>query len=923
MKKDGAPVERPREERRQQRAERREARRRGDAKARETAPVEGAVTPEPARAAAHAATRPEGGVSPARKGGGVFRLAARAGLALVGVTAACIALIYAAPKTVGSYVNSYKANGEVAVPGLAAPLEILRDRVNTPYIFAETWRDALFGQGFALGQDRLFQMEIARLYAAGRLAEVAGPGFLPGDRMARTMDLRGLAARRVTDALDEASLLELNALAAGLNAFIEARPEDLPAELALIGVETPEPWTAIDLMSIVYLQSWFFSIPMLDAEITAQALMERFEGDQAMAEAFFPFVENPDDPGSGLAIDQRRAARERPYVDLDLDPNAALWGVEVEESGFGDAMESGASGSNNWAFSGARLGRKAAVFANDPHLDIRRLPGPWHPIGLFTEDGIQAVGANVGLPGLVVGRTQAAAFGVTIGYADVLDFYVETIDPARPGYYREGDGEAADWARAEERLEIIKVLEGGSLREERLVVRRTPRGPLLPDFGLVGRADKALSLRWALAAPEMARRSEYSFAPLMRAGSTEEAIAAMERLGEASLNFVAGDVEGVVGRRSTGFLPDRALSDGLTPLPAAMAEAAWTGFVTGADLPGVIAPESGWAGSANHSVAPIDFGRPFSDLVTPAYRYRRMKALFDGAAPLDAALAAQAQRDVVNLFAEQMAPIIVKALDNDAEGRVETAAAAEILSGWSRRDEAEAAGPLVFQEIIRQTAIQLYEAALGPELARKMLQRREFWQERFARVMRAADGPVFEAAGLLPARAPGDEVGAGGAIGRDVLIRQATVAAMARLERLHGPDPRRWRWGDALKIRLDGPIPAPAGYEFAAGPLGHRLMSLSGSAETLDRAHNDFFPPDPDQPLEAVSSAASLRIVIDLADDEKIQATIAGGVTGRTLHPHLDDQLAVWARTDAANTLWFAPDAVRANAATRLILTPR
>ena len=722
-------------------------------------------------------------------------------------------LLYVAPQRLAP-VNDYLADGEIAAPGLVAPVRIRRDGNGTPYVFADTLRDAYYGQGFALAQDRLFQMELARLYAAGRLSEFAGGDFLPGDRMARAMGVRRLAAKRMA-ALDAASMGELEAFAAGMNAFVSQRPQDLPYELRLLGQSTVEPWTPLDLMSIVYLQSWFFSIPMLDAELTAQAILERFDGDETVAEAFFPFVENPDEPGSGAERDAARAAAARPYEDLKLDVTAPLWGRgrDGDRKKLGASLESGASGSNNWAFSGARMGRKSAVIANDPHLDIRRLPGPWHPVGLFTKDGVRAIGASVGLPGLFIGRNADIGFAVTVGYADVIDYYVETIDPARPGWVLEGAGADAEWVKARPRVEEILVLGENGLETERFEFWETPRGPILPDFGLVGRKDRALSLRWSVASDAMAARSSYRFEPILRAGDLREAITAIEGFAEASLNFVVGDAEGRVGSRSTGFVPNRAQGDGLTPLPAAAAQEAWSGYISGRAMPGELNPLKGWVGTANHFVAKRDFAKPYSDMVSPAFRYRRMKALFDGDAPLSPKLAAQAQRDVVNLLAEKLTPIIVAALEGDPERRLETAAAAEVLSGWNRRDEADAAGPLVFQEVLRHVAVRLYEPSLGSVLARKMLTRREFWQERFAQIFPQASGPVF------------DKAGVDGVIGRDVLIRQATVEAMAELERLHGSDPATWRWGDALQVRFDGPAPAPAGFEFAAAAAG---LSVGG-----------------------------------------------------------------------------------------------
>lgn len=830
-------------------------------------------------------------------------------LLVIACAAAALAILYGATDEIGARVNSYQSDGEIAVAGLSGEVTIRRDNGGVPYVYADSYPDALFGQGFALGQDRLFQLELARRLAAGRLSEIAGSETVSADRMARVLGLRRLAEARLA-VLDAPSRLELESFAAGVSAAIAARPEDLPLAFEFAGLGAPRAWTALDVLSIVYLQSWYFASPAATAELIAQGLMERFNGDENAAETFFPISVNPDDPAAGEAKTIARAESRRPFEDLDLNLRVGLWGQRRDPRLGAAALGASAEGgSNNWAFSGARTGTGRAIVANDPHLDARRLPGPWHPVGLITKDGVRAVGANIGLPGIVVGRTRAAGFGVTIGYADAVDLFVEIVDPDRPGFYR--DGADGPWLRAEIREEVIRIRDGDGFREETLTVTSTPRGPLAPALGLVRRPDRALSIRWAMASPEMAARTRYVSEPLARADGAPAVLRAAEALAEVSLNMVAGDIDGRIGRRATGFLPIREGGDGLTPLPAAAAASAWRGFAAGADLPGEENPEPGWTGTANHFTPDAAFPHPYSDTHAPSHRYERMKSLFDGPGRLSPRLAEAAQRDVLNLFASRLVPVIVAALESDPERRDASALAAEILETWDRRDDATAAAPLIFQEIIREAAVSVYAPLLGGALAEKMLSARSFWQQRFENEILSGAGPILARAGFE------------GVIGRDVLLRQATAAAMERLATLHEGDPRRWRWGDALAIQFQGPIPAPVGFESVAGPIGARLAPLSGSAETLDRARFSFLRPNPGRRGEAVDSVAGLRLVIDLADVEKMRATLAGGVVGRIFHRHLDDQVDVWLEPNNRRYWWFSDERILEQTAATLTLRPK
>src|SRR5688572_26533735 len=133
--------------------------------------------------------------------------------------------------------------GEIPTAGLAAPVEVLRDRAGVPHVFAQSERDAQFALGFVHAQDRLWQLEMNRRIAAGRLAEVLGPAALETDRFLRTLGVRRAAQANLRQVEPETRKL-LEAYAAGVNAFLATDPV-LPVEFLLTGAQ-PEPWTPLD-----------------------------------------------------------------------------------------------------------------------------------------------------------------------------------------------------------------------------------------------------------------------------------------------------------------------------------------------------------------------------------------------------------------------------------------------------------------------------------------------------------------------------------------------------------------------------------------------------------------------------------------------------------------------------------------------------
>ena len=134
-------------------------------------------------------------------------------------------------------------DGELQVPGLTEPVEIIRDEWGIPHIYAQNDDDLFFAQGYVMAQDRLWQMEMWRRWHEGRLAEVYGPDALDYDRRTRLMMFRGpFDAEEWTSYHPDAERL-FTAHANGVNAYIKQNRDNLPVEFQLTGVE-PDPWTA-------------------------------------------------------------------------------------------------------------------------------------------------------------------------------------------------------------------------------------------------------------------------------------------------------------------------------------------------------------------------------------------------------------------------------------------------------------------------------------------------------------------------------------------------------------------------------------------------------------------------------------------------------------------------------------------------------
>ncbi|MGB8112729.1 MAG: penicillin acylase family protein, partial [Candidatus Sulfotelmatobacter sp.] len=139
-------------------------------------------------------------------------------------------------------------DGTLITKGLSAPVRVTRDTHGVPTIEAANLQDLFFAQGLVTAQDRLWQMDMMRRFAAGELSEIVGTVALKIDREQRILGLRAAAKKSLQMATArDASYLE--AYARGVNAFIETHQSRLPIEFRILNYK-PKPWQPEDSIVI-------------------------------------------------------------------------------------------------------------------------------------------------------------------------------------------------------------------------------------------------------------------------------------------------------------------------------------------------------------------------------------------------------------------------------------------------------------------------------------------------------------------------------------------------------------------------------------------------------------------------------------------------------------------------------------------------
>ncbi|WP_020589648.1 penicillin acylase family protein [Desulfobacter curvatus] len=772
--------------------------------------------------------------------------------------------------------NGYQNDGQLKLAGLSRPVTVTRDDSGIAYIHAENIEDLFFAQGFVTAQDQLFQVQMTRMYYEGRMCELAGSQARKLDVRMRTIGIERMAVKQA-HILNPVLRKQFQHYVDGINTFIRKCPDDLALEFRLAGIK-PDLWQVKDCLGVLFYLG-YSTAANLTTEIISQMLLDTL-GYKKTA-MLLPLNINVDDPDDKGVITM--PPKENLGLALPFDPGLLAFAGDRKLR----------VGSNNWAVAPGKSVTGSAMLCGDPHLDPRLLPGVWYPAGLICP-GIRAVGVQIpGIPGMGVGRTEHVALSATNNYGDMLDLYIETVDPKNPDHYLEGDNSIA-FGHIKERLKIKDKDSPGGFRTEDLDIRTTRRGPVVSKVlkGLDG--NKVFTLRFA---PVESMTSDIGLLNILTAKNAEELSRSMQDLAVACFNWVFADSSGNIGHQASGRIPVRR-GGGTFPYVVKDGTDNWRGWIAPDKMPGQINPGKNWVGTCNNKTVDTGFPHYYSSYFAPSFRYARLKELMAGKAeqtPLDMW---QYQRDTGNIMARRIAPImarIILANENTRDlGR--------ILADWDFKDDPEKAGPLVFQSIYRHFALAVFEDDLGPQKVLTLLNCWYYWQERLLQFVLAGESIFF------------DDIRTAGKTETmsDLFIRAAHVARKELSLHL-GDNPAQWRWGDLHTLELVNPL-------FRQGKLksvfGTGSMPMGGAGETLYRGWYDFDAP------YAVTHCASLRFVADMRDDEKLMAVLPGGAAGRTFHPHqknmvedfMDGSVRYW---------WFSDAAIKAHAKNTLTLVPK
>jgi penicillin G amidase len=752
-------------------------------------------------------------------------------------------------------------DGSLRAPGLTGRVTVIRDEQGVPTIDATSLEDLFLAQGFVTAQDRLWQMDMMRRFAAGEISEILGDEFLPHDREQRILGLR-VAARKALEVSSEKDRLYFEAYAKGVNAYIESNRDRLPIEFRILKY-SPRPWTPEDSTLIAsQMVKDLNHYPYRDA-LDREKILAKL-GPELTADLYVntswhdrpPTVVRPGlGPKLDHDIDEENPPRRPPASSVAEKTTVGLPNLA---SAVGlDPDSRMVIGSNNWVVSGAHTVSGKPLLSNDMHLG-HQMPNLWYEAHLRCSN-FDAAGVTLpGLPYVIVGHNQRIAWGFTNVGPTVEDVYFETFNPN--GQYLTPEG----WKAPEHRSEVIHVKGKADVVVDVMLTRH---GPIITE--LVPGETRKLALRWTLY-----DGTHDPFLQVDSAQNWEQFRSAFSSFDAPGQNVVFADVDGNIGYQATVKIPIRASGDGSLPENGSDNAHEWTGYIPFDKLPSIYNPPSGIIATANGRIAPDGYTYSISTGWEAPWRTARIYRVLESGKKFSSAdmlaLQTDTYSDADRFFAERF----VYSVDHAKKASPRSQQAAEILRGWDGRMTADSSAPTIEYRARAELARLLLEPKLGAASADpKQVEAGLSWKS-YSWGMSSVwlENVVHhQPQRWLP----------GAYSSYDDLLAGAVEAAVGEPDPssdLASRDLASWKWGTFRPVEIQHPI-------LGRVPLlqrwtGPGVQPQSGSGYTVKAVSRSHGP--------------SERLTVDLSDLDQTTLNLVTGESGNFLSPYYMDQWKAW-----------------------------
>ena len=740
--------------------------------------------------------------------------------------------------------------GELSLENLSENVTVHFDENGVPHINAETQKDAYTALGYVHAQDRLWQMELIRRIAPGRLSEIFGDKLVETDVFFAGLGL-------VEDANESIAKIDINSEAYkltmayldGVNQFVEEGAT--PIEYNLIGLKKTK-FTVNDVYNVFGYMSFSFAI----AQKTDPLLQEIKEklGDNYLAELEIPVYSN-----TALLKSEKN-----PIVKASFAKAMTAMYEQLPISPF--------IGSNSWVIAADKTKNGKVIFANDPHIGFSQ-PSVWYQSHIKTPD-YEMYGYSLALtPFPLLGHNRDYAYGLTMFENDDVDFYIEKNNPENLNEYETPTG----FSTYKTVQKTIKIKDAP---DTTFTVKISRHGPIMNNLLKQIDDERPIAMQWIY------KKTDNQIIDvgyqISHAKSLHDFKEGAKLLHAPGLNMMYGDAKDNIAWIASGKLYKyRDSINTKLYLDGASGKDEILSYVDFEDNPQSINPASNYVYSSNNQPDTIA-GVLYPGYYLPEDRGQRIEQLLEVKNDWT-------QEDVQQMIFDVTSPVVPQVIANlVASIKTENFTkneqeALQNLKDWNGEYKKEDTAPTIYNRFLYEFLEGTFKDELGESFP--MFMQTPLMKKMIAVQAKKTVSVWFDDVTTEPKETKSD------------IVQRSFINAISFLENQLGDTVSLWSWSKVISVEHGHAL--AAGGEtlrkiFNVGPF-----SMDGGNEVIN---NQLFTLN-ETGIYKVKAGPSTRRVIDFSNIENSVSILPTGQSGNIFSKHYKDQAQKYVNGEFVKTM--------------------
>ncbi len=736
-----------------------------------------------------------------------------------------------------------KYEGELPLKKISEETTVYFDEFGVPHIYANSQKDAMVALGYVHAQDRLWQMELLRRIAPGKLAEIFGTKALKTDTFFASLGIDEASEKAISELDKNTESYQLaNAYLQGINQFIDKG--QTPIEFRLLGLKKRN-FEIKDVYNIFGFMSFSFAMAQKTDPLLTD-IRDKFGMDYLKdfgINSEYNFTKLKDFEG-----------KSQEYSQISKSITSLLEASQVPTF----------IGSNSWIIGEQKTKNGKVIFANDPHIAFSQ-PATWYEAHIISPD-YEMYGYHLaGTPFPLLGHNRQYAYGLTMFENDDVDFYKETNNPSNSDEYQTPNG----FQKYEIRKKTIKVKDSSDVV---LNLKISRHGPIINDV-LDGMHQKnPVAMSW-IYTQQPIKILDATYA-LCHAKNVDDFRNNIKLIAAPGLNIMYGDAKGNIAWTTSGKLykHDKDVNTNFI-LDGASGKDEIKEFLDFSKNPKAINPSWNYLYSANNQPEAID-GFLYPGYYLPEDRAKRINTLL---APKNNWTKQDVSKMILDNQSSTAQEVVKNLLSEVNYGSLSLneKKAFDLLKSWKATNNSQEIAPTIFNKWVFVYLKNTFKDEMGADDF-KMFLTTHIMKQIIAAQLKNENSPWWDDISTKNSKE-----------NKKQIIAKSFHEAISNLEKQLGTNTNSWTWGKVHTLEHQHPMGKVAALRkfFNVGPF-----QVSGTNEVIN---NQIFSYNENGEYNVIAGPSTRRI-IDFSDIENSWSILPTGQSGNPMSKHYNDQAEMY-----------------------------